>query len=236
MATTLPTRVRSFDEPGGTDLTPKDSALDLNGDQVCPALGSCLVRVVSVCPEEVIAVGAFTVPIDDADVVVSTGGVGQGRVCGLLPVPRDTYVDEDEFINITGRVDEFIDASPAGAGVRAESDDEDVRGIARDTLALQRRDSVCEGTADLGIDHDAADEIAEVVRSTHHDRITDGDYVRAFVERHRRFLLAAPRHDRDRGNREDGGETPKHGGIEPSPTIYRRWALASRRESVDDPR
>ena len=64
--------------------------------------------------------------------------------------------------------------------------------------------------ANFGIDHDSIDEIAQVCRCSHHDRITDGYNRRGFVVRHRLLLLRASGDDHDCDHCDGGEQPPDH--------------------------
>ena len=136
--------------------------------------------------------------------------VGQRRIRGAFPTPRDAYIHENDLVDIARGVDELIDTGRVRAGVRAERDDKDVGRVGWHVPALKRRDPVGEVTANFGIDHDSVDKAGEMLRSAHHDGVAYRDHRRGFVEWHRRLSWRAPGDDHNRDERDGGGEAPDH--------------------------
>ena len=127
-------------------------SLDGIVDQV-EVLGHARVRKVrAVAVEQVVAVGTISVPVDNANVFVARGGVGDGLVRGPDPRLRATRVNKYDDALIAGIGHDGVNLGVGHQAVGAQRKDHDLAGKVLLDIALKCRAARIKLAALFGID------------------------------------------------------------------------------------
>ena len=137
--------------------------------------GSRQVRAVAI--EQVVAVGAMPVPVDNAYILVARGGVGDGLVRGPDPRLRATCVYKHDNTLLAGVGHDRVDLGVRYQTVGAQGKDHDLTGKVLLDIALKCRAARIKLAALFGIDMAVREHAVKGINGAQRHGVTDHQQV-----------------------------------------------------------